>query len=90
MINRTRNLSPNLPSTTNGVLRKADALQLRKVDQSTPAPLFAKRQPTLNTQWTFRVNKDIVVDNCKMPSNMDAWAMILASVPDEPVTEVSE
>ncbi len=89
MKKRTRPLSQHLPSTTNGVLRKADALQVRKVAPSTPTP-FAKQQPTLNTQWTFRVNKDIVVDNCKMPSNMDAWAMILASVPDEPVTEVSE
>lgn len=90
MINRTRNLSPNLPSTTNGVLRKADALQLRKVDQSTPAPLFAKRQPTLNTQWTFRVDKNTVVDNTKMPSNMDFTTMLMLQVPAEPVTEVSE
>jgi hypothetical protein len=69
------NQPAQVPSTNNGVLRKADALRVRKVASSTPNP-FVKQQPTMNTQWTFRISKDIVVDNTKMPSNMDFWGML--------------
>jgi len=89
MNKRNRTLSLNLPSTTNGVLRKADALQVRKVAPSTPSP-FAKQQPTQRTQWTFNVTKGIVVDNCKMPSNMDFTSMVMLRVPAEAKPEVSE
>ncbi len=89
MKQRNRTLSLNLPSTTNGVLRKADALQVRKVAPSTPSP-FAKQQPTQSTQWTFRVSKNIVVDNTKMPANMDFTSMVMLQVPAEAKPEVSE
>jgi len=89
MKHSNRNLSPHLPSTTNGVLRKADALRVRKVAPSTPSP-FAKQQTTPSTQWTFRVNKDITVDNRKMPSNMDFTTMVMLQVQDDAKPEVSE
>ena len=89
MTNRNRNLIPHLPSTTDGVLRKADALQVRKVVSTTPSP-FVKQRPTLNTQWTFRVNNAIVVDNAKMPSNMDFTSMVMLRVPANDTPEVSE
>lgn len=73
------NQPAQVPSTANNLLRKADALRVRKVAPTTPNP-FAKQQPTMNTQWTFRISKDIVVDNTKMPSNMDFWGMLALQV----------
>ena len=55
---------------------------VRKVTQTAPQP-FAKQQPTMNTQFTFRVSKTIVVDNTKMPSNMDFTSMVMLQVQDE-------
>lgn len=69
-----------VPSTTN-LLRKADALRVRRVAPTAPNP-FAKQQPTMNTQFTFRVSKTIVVDNTKMPSNMDFTSMVMLQVQD--------
>lgn len=90
MKQRTITLSPHqMPSTTNGVLRKADALQVRRVAPSTAGP-FAREQPTQNTQFRFRVTKGIVVDNAKMPSNMDFTSMVMLQVPAEDKPEVSE
>ncbi len=75
------NQPAQVPSTANNLLRKADALRVRKVVKTAPNP-FAKQQPTMNTQFIFHVSKAIAVDNTKMPSNMDFTSMVMLQVQD--------
>jgi hypothetical protein len=86
--NPVNNQPSRAPSAT--ILRKKANIKfdsppkwgVRKVTPTAPQP-FIREQPTMNTQWTFRVSKTIVVDNTKMPQNMDIVAMTMLQVQDE-------